>query len=209
MALSAMMGLLDDAARPIMRLFGRNVSSKAPKKTFYEAFNTRFGKMTGMNALAQREQRLKGAGLSGAVFGRPVKGLGVGLSHLKGIGYFATGAGILESALAPRGHKMSGFAGGVGRTAGFAVGDIIGNTIAGPIGGFVLGSLTEKVGGAVGDAVQMFNDFNRTIKHINMGGNYEDSRVAYTMRQRAAQEMGTSVMNARAWLGKEAVLMHQ
>lgn len=208
MSLSAMMGLLDDVARPIMRLMGKNVSTRT-KKSFYDAFKTPVGRMTGLNTLANREQRIMGAGLSGALFGRPVKGLGVGLSHLKGLGYFAAGAGILESTFSPRGHKASGMVGGVARTLAFGVGDVAGNAIAGPVGGFILGSITEKAGAAVGEAVQMFNDFNRTIKHVNMGGNYEDTKVAYTMRQRAAQEMGSSVMNARTWLGKEAALMHQ
>lgn len=204
MAIARLMGFADDAIRLMLRPFGRGGPGKV-KPTYYEPF----AKIPGLSSLAKREQRVMGPGMSGAVFGRPVKGLGVGLSHLKGIGWFAAGAGIVEGSLARRGHKASGVVGGVARTLAFGVGDVVGTTIAGPVGGFILGSITEGVGGKIGDAVQFFNDIDRNIRHINMGGNYEDTRAAYTMRQRAAQELGSSVMNARQWLGKEGALMHQ
>jgi hypothetical protein len=41
-----------------------------------------------------------------------------------------------------------------------------------------------------------------------MGGGYQDTQTAYTMRQRAAQELTGSLLNARPYLGKEAALMH-
>lgn len=209
MAVQAIAGLFDDAARLVMRVMGRASGPGKAKVTHYEAFEGRFGRMTGMNALAKREQRLAGKGFSGAMFGRPMKGLGVGLSHLKGLGYFAGAASILGAATAERGHKESAAVSGIARTLAFAVGDVVGTTLGGPLAGLALGSITEKAGAAVENTVQFFHDFNAHIKHVNMGGNYTDSRVAYTMRQRAAQEMGSSVMNARTWLGKEAALMHQ
>lgn len=209
MAVQALAGMADDVVRLVMRVMGRATGPSKPGATHYEAFEGSFGKFSGLNSLAKREQLLKGKGFSGAIFGRPMKGLGVGLGHLKGFGYFAAGTGILSSVTAPKGHKMSGFVGGAARTAAFAVGDVIGSMLGGPLMGMALGSITEHAGETVGDAVQFFNDFNKMTKHINMGGNYEDTRVAYTMRQRAAQEMGTSVMNARTYLGKEAALMHQ
>lgn len=235
MAISAMMGMMDDAGRAVFRLIGKTGPSKPsmaydPKdpsafmsslrkgdqaavegmrKMHYGSFYSRAGRATGMNRLAERELMLKGKGLSGAIFGRPLKGLGVGLSHLKGLPYFVAGAGALESFMAPKGHKVAGFAKGAIRTMAFAAGDVAGSALAGPIGGFIVGSITEKIGAEVGEGIEYFTDFNRATKHVNMGGNYEDTRVAYTMRQRAAQEMGTSVMNARTWLGKEALLMHQ
>ena len=50
---------------------------------------------------------------------------------------------------------------------------------------------------------------SKMLRHFNAGGDYEDTQVAFTMRQRAAQEMSTSLLNARAWLGKEALLFHE
>lgn len=235
MAVGTMLGFMDDAGALVMRMMGKKrggVEGPLPyenpqqlvsalknpatevravarmHKMHYGAF---YGDKTrGRFAnLAENELLRKGTGLSGAVFGRPMKGISVGMAHLKGNLAFAPLAGIAGAAFADKGHRMSGATGGLARAAAFGIGDLIGTAVGGPVAGFVLGSVTEKLGGYVGDAMQTFNDFNRMTKHINMGGNYEDSRVAYTMRQRAAQEMGTSVMNARTWLGKEAALMHQ
>lgn len=172
--------------------------------SFYK--NGKRGMFAGM---AERELAIKGTGFSGAMFGRPMKGLSVGLSHLKGQAYFAIAAGAVEAYTAKRGHKLSGAVGGVARTLAFAAGDVIGTMIGGPIAGIALGSLFEKGGGAVGSTMQFFSEFHNMVHKINMGGNYEDTRMAFTMRQRAAQEMGGSVMNARSWLGKEGSLMHQ
>lgn len=167
------------------------------------------GKRTILSGLAEREVLRKGQGFSGLIFGRPMKGLSVGLSHAKGLGTFAIAGGVFEGFTAARGHKMSGFVGGVARTMAYAAGDVIGSMIGGPFVGAAVGMLTEKAGAKVGDAMQFFNELHHTLNHINMGGNYEDTRVAYTMRQRAAAEMGSSVMGARTWLGKEGALLHQ
>lgn len=205
MAISAIMGMADDAARVALRLIGKNMGPPKPSETYYEPFMTGgVGKF-----LAKREMRVAGKGFSGAIFGRPMKGMGVALSHTKGVPYFAAIAGGIEAFTAPRGHKVGGFVKGVARTMAFTAGDVLGTTLGGPLVGMLLGSVTEKAGAAFGDAFQAFSDFNKQVRHVNMGGNYEDTRLAYTMRQRAAQEMGTSVMNARTWLGKEAALMHQ
>lgn len=186
---------------------GNKQAINAMEKMHYGSF---YGEgRTVFSGLAERELKMKGAGFSGALFGRPMKGLGVGLSHLKGQGYFAAAAGAFEAFTAKRGHKLSGAVGGVARTLTFAAGDVIGSMVGGPLAGIALGSLFEHAGGKVGDAMQFFSEFHHMIHHVNMGGNYEDTRMAYTMRQRAAQEMGGSVMNARSWLGKEGALMHQ
>lgn len=233
MALSTMMGLVQDAGEYAMRLMGRR--SKTPglefinpqqmitdlrnpatearavarmRKMHYGAF---YGEESRNSTswLAERELLTKGKGFSGAVFGRPIKGLSIASAHLGGALMFAPLQGIVEASMAPKRHKMSSIIGGTSKAVAWGVGDAIGTLIAGPVAGFALGLVTEKLGGIVEDGVQMFNDYARSIRHVNMGGNYEDTRVAYTMRQRAAQEMGTSVMNARSWLGKEGILMHQ
>lgn len=231
--LSAAMGYVDDIARygiralfshpnPGMKFDPSNptvflaaLRNKDPQaiagmsRMHYGPLFSPAGKALGLDRLAARELRIKGTGFSGAIFGRPAKGLGVGLGHLTGLGYFAAGAGAIKSFSAPKGHKTSAFASGVAATIAFSVGDVLGSMLGGPVGGLVLGSMTEIVGDKLGEAAQFLHDFKRNITHINMGGNYEDTRVAYTMRQRAAQEMGSSVMNARSWLGKEGLLMHQ
>jgi hypothetical protein len=47
-----------------------------------------------------------------------------------------------------------------------------------------------------------------TRRKVNFGGNFRDSREAYTMRQQAVQEMAGSLLNARQYLGNEAAFMH-
>ena len=204
---------LDD----IPQIFARMVGKGRPKgPRGYGMYFTEKGalKDTVMARMAQREIAA-GAGLtSGAMFGRPFKGLSQAHGHLKAsFGAFglatAIGIGALETYSAPRGHKMSAFGGGVARTFAFGIGDVVGTALGGPVAGWILGSLTEPMGAKVGEAIQMFNDFGFNVKHVNMGGNYQDTQVAFTMRQRAAQELGSSVMNARQYLGKEAALMHQ
>ena len=235
MAISALMGLWDDAGAAVMRLLGkgstkesdmipyenpqqmvdalRNPATEAKavarmRKMHYGEF---YGKNTrGMfSGMAERELLAKNKGFSGAIFGRPVKGLSVGITHFKAASQFAALQGIVGGAFAEKGHKFSGAVGGTIRGLAYGVGDLIGTTLAGPVGGLALGMAFDAATAPVTDVIQSFVDFNKHVKHINMGGNYEDTRTAYTMRQRAAQEMGSSVMNARAWLGKEAALLHQ
>lgn len=180
------------------------------KKLHYGAFYNEetAGRRMGAS-LAERELMTKGKGFGGLIFGRPMKGLSIGLSHLNFLGTFTAATGLAGGFTAARGHRMSGTIGGVARTLSYALGDIAGSIVGGPALGLAVGAVTEHIGGLVGEGVQMLHDFNRDLKHVNMGGNYDDTQLAYTMRQRAAQELGSSVMNARQYLGREALLMHQ
>jgi hypothetical protein len=94
-------------------------------------------------------------------------------------------------------------------TAGAMVGGAVGGAFGGPIGEF----LGQLVGGTVGEkagaVVAPLEELGREAHHANFGGDYHDTEVAYTMRQRAVQEMGASALNARMYLGKEAALFHQ
>ena len=235
MALSAMMGLWDDAGAAVMRMLGKGSAAESDMipyenpeqlvaalrnpateaKAVARMRKMHYGEFYGKNSrgmfsgMAESELLNKGTGFSGAVFGRPVKGLGIGITHFKAATAFAGLQGLVGGAFAERGHKFSGAAGGLIRGIAYGVGDLIGTTLAGPVGGIALGMAFDAATAPVTDVIQSFVDFNKHVRHVNMGGNYEDTRTAYTMRQRAAQEMGSSVMNARAWLGKEAALLHQ
>ena len=115
--------------------------------------------------------------------------------------------GLGEGIMAPRGHKAAGVIRGTTGMLAYIAGDLIGTALAGPLAGMALGLAADA--SISGEAIQTFIDLNRRMKHVNMGGNYEDTRISYTMRQRAAQELGSSVTNARQWLGKEAIFLHQ
>lgn len=51
--------------------------------------------------------------------------------------------------------------------------------------------------------------FRRSLGGPNVGGGYQDTQQAYTMRQRAVQAIQQSRMNARSVLGNEASLLHR
>lgn len=206
---------LDDIPQIFNRVFGRSGASANTPRGYEFFYNkegaTRFGPL---GRMAQREAAVGKKGFG--ILSRPLRGVSGGAEHFKQnfgkLGLFGiVGAGALESYTARRGHKATGFTKGIMRGVAFSIGDVVGTALSGGnmFVGFAVGSAFEKAGAGAGDILEKFSDLNRAIKHVNMGGNYEDSRVAYTMRQRASQEMGSSVMNARSWLGREAVLLHQ
>jgi hypothetical protein len=103
----------------------------------------------------------------------------------------------------------------VGYTTGAAAGSIIGSFIL-PIIGTEVGAI---VGGGIGSLVsdrkartaiqKLYNFAEVSRPRVRFGGNFKDSQPAYTMRQKAEQELGASLLNARRYLGREAQLMHQ
>jgi hypothetical protein len=93
---------------------------------------------------------------------------------------------------------LAGYAGGaIGAFFGGLPGEIVGSWV---------GYNIEKPFKAGFDAVR---EAGHNPTHFNGGGDYQDTEAAYTMRQRALQETGTSLLNARMHLGKEAALMHE
>ena len=150
----------------------------------------------------------------GLLTGRRVYGMNRAMSNFHGatlkmgLGIGAAMA-LLQGATAPRGHMVSQLAAGTGATAGGMLGAAVGGLMLGLpgelIGGWVGGTAGEKVGAAV----HAFTDIAHSAQHLNFGGHYQDTQEAFTMRQRAVQEMSTSLLNARQYLGKEAALLHQ
>ena len=138
--------------------------------------------------------------VGGAVYGA-TKGVGTAVGGaIGGIGGFAAGAAI--------GSVIPG--------AGTVVGGIIGLGIglAGALGGAIGG---EQIGGSLiqgparqaGLAARAISRTARAVDRIQFGGNFVDSAGAHTMRQRAVADMSGSMMNARQFLGNEAVFLHE
>jgi phage tail tape-measure protein len=99
----------------------------------------------------------------------------------------------------------------VGRAAGAAIGEFILPVVGVWVGSIVGGG----VGAMVGDKIARSGTI-RTIKMLNdarprvrFGGNFKDTQPAYNMRQLAEQQLSSSLLNARRYLGSEAQLMHQ
>jgi len=85
----------------------------------------------------------------------------------------------------------------------------LGAVIGGVVGAAVNIGMDKSIRRNVESAVTEFKDVGEYQKRMHFGGNYEDNEIAYTMRQKAAQEMGSSLLNSRQYLGKEGALLHQ
>jgi phage tail tape-measure protein len=125
---------------------------------------------------------------------------------------FQLGAGLITAAvisgIAPRGEKLSSASAVAGSTFGFMAGEALGAPL-GPAGAIIGGIAGQMIGEKIGKPMQKFTEFGRNLRRLETGGGYQDSQLKWTMRQRAAAELGGSLMNARQILGREAAFMHQ
>ena len=123
----------------------------------------------------------------------------------RGAAIFNIPMAAFSMATAPRGHAIS--AGVEGLTMG--AGALLGGMMFGLPGAVVGGILGDSsVSRAIAKPFQMLHDYERNFRRLRMGGDYQDSEQAWTMRQAAVQEMSGSLLNARAWLGREGRAMH-
>lgn len=127
--------------------------------------------------------------------------------------------GGASMALAPKrdrnGRRVHrGLSHGIATTASLLAADAIGGLAGGPIGSAIAGMLlTKPIEKGLEKVLEPMEDIayglGRTVNHVDMGGNYLDTQAAYTMRARAASELGSSLLNARQYLGREAAMFHQ
>jgi hypothetical protein len=137
---------------------------------------------------------------------------------LPGKGMLALAAAdvAISAGTAPKGHMISSTVSSLAGQTGGLLGAVIGQELIPiPVVGAIIGA---TVGGVLGDmalrsptehAVHAFTTLAKSVSHLEMGGDYEDTQLNLTMRQVAVKEMSRSVLNARAYLGKEAAFMHQ
>ena len=85
----------------------------------------------------------------------------------------------------------------------------IGPGIAAVIGTMVSGYSDVMIGGYLSNKVRLFTDLNYRIRHLEMGGDYQDTLTAQRQRLRAVQDMNASLIPGRRFLGQEALLMHR
>lgn len=112
---------------------------------------------------------------------------------------------MYETSKAERGHKMSTFASSAVPFLGTGLATMAFGGLPGMAAGIVLDPLIKNT---VGKGMQAVADFGRNSPRLSTGGNYRDTQAALTMRQAAASEMSRSLLNARAYLGKEAAYLH-
>ena len=127
-------------------------------------------------------------------------------------------AGAAYGAATSAGDVAGGFAGsligaGIGSLVAPGIGTVVGGIIGGiggafggaASGGALFGGITKNLGLAARSIVRTA----RAVDTVQFGGNFVDSRAAHTMRQRAVQDMSGSMMNARQFLGNEAIFLHE
>jgi hypothetical protein len=122
---------------------------------------------------------------------------------------FGAPLALLGIATAPKGEMIKRGAEGIGMLTGQAMGGAVGGLLfgmPGEIAGQIIGG---TVGEKIGSTLKPLEYLGHQAYHLNFGGEYKDTEIAYTQRQRAVQEMGTSALNARRYLGSEAALFHQ
>lgn len=63
------------------------------------------------------------------------------------------------------------------------------------------------VGKAAASSVRLFQNWGYKLRHIEMGGDYEDTETALSLRMRAVSDMSSAMSYSRRWLGNEASFM--
>lgn len=129
-------------------------------------------------------------------------------SHPKGLGIAFFGLDLaVTMGTAKKGEFIEDTAGSVGGTAVAIGATTIGAAIGGPIGGIIGGFIGDPIGrmGAKSVVGKLLHEYRAGP---NFGGKYKDTEGAMTMRQQAAREMGSSLLNARRYLGSEGILQH-
>lgn len=149
---------------------------------------------------------------SGAVFGR--KGLGKAAKSVGAVTHGLRGLLALDVAasvaFAPRGRAVEKAAGAIGGQMTALLGGAVGMMIAGPAGAVVGAMLADPVGRNFAEhTYAAATHEGRMLRNLQTGGDYVDTPIAYTMRQRGLQELSSSLLNARQYLGQEANLLHQ
>lgn len=141
-------------------------------------------------------------------------GLGSGNAALDTalIGFQASNAGrgallpsiVGQSVAVSAGIPMAGFAAaavslvpGIGPAAAVVIGEVLAG-----YGELRFGSMLIK-------KFRMFSDLHKNIRHLEMGGNFQDSELAQRQRFLAVQDMNSSMIPGRRYLGQEALLMHR
>jgi hypothetical protein len=151
-----------------------------------------------------------GLGWSSGLFG----GLDVAISA--GMAKPKEALGKTTGAIAATATGVGGYF--AGKAIGRFVGGVAGSFLGGPwgaiagasVGGFVGGTgLPYMIDPYVRKISKPINRLVGSAEHrLNFGNDYQDSAPAYSMRQKALQEMQGSLLNATQWMGREGQLLH-
>jgi hypothetical protein len=112
-------------------------------------------------------------------------------------------------ATAPRGELVSKVSSSLGGNIGALAGSVVGAAMLGLPGEVVGTMIGYELGSLPGKALAKVRTLGKNARRVHVGGDFQDTEAMATMRRRAASELSTSLLNARQYLGREAVLFHQ
>jgi hypothetical protein len=72
---------------------------------------------------------------------------------------------------------------------------------------FIAAVAAYRVGSVAAKGVRYFSKFGYKQRHIEMGGDYQDTETAQALRMRAVSDMSSAMSYSRRWLGNEALFM--
>lgn len=84
----------------------------------------------------------------------------------------------------------------------------------GPVTAAIMGQMLAgygelRMGAALANPIRMFTGLNKSVRHLEMGGNYKDTEFAQRQRYIALQDMSSAMIPGRRYLGQEALLLHR
>lgn len=84
----------------------------------------------------------------------------------------------------------------------------------GPVAAAMMASIlmaypNEAAGNSITRGVQFFTDIDKKIRHLEMGGGFQDTELAMRQRMIAIQDMNQALIPGRRYLGQEALFMHR
>lgn len=95
----------------------------------------------------------------------------------------------------------------VGAGLRFLLPSIFPSAAAGVMGSMLAILPAYGLGKAAAAGVRYFNKFGYRLRHIEQGGDYEDTATAYNLRLKAVNDMSSAMSYSRRWLGNEALFM--
>lgn len=151
-------------------------------------------------------QKMKGAfwgsvnlGISGAVIDMALVGF---QAHRAGRGGLIPSI-VGQSVVIGAGVPIAGFA-----AAGLCLIPGIGPVAAAFLAEAIMYYPEYRVGSALITAFRTFSNLHKNMRHLEMGGSYQDSELAQRQRMIALQDMNASMIPGRRFLGNEARLMN-
>jgi hypothetical protein len=148
--------------------------------------------------------------VAGAITGAAAWGAPTGLSedYVGGAIYGGVKAGGSAAGMVA-GSLVGGVVGSVIPGIGTVIGTTVGAIAGSFAGDFAGAKLFDEPARQLGLGARAVVQTARAIDRVQFGGSFVDSRAAFTMRQAAVQDMSQSMMNARQYLGNEAIFLHE